>query len=297
MRAAVLILALCALGGPAFAAAPETSLRPELRPMAEGDADPAEMQQIAALSRPETARPDTPELSPAVPLATALPRLRPSLRPDAIEEAAAAQLAFVAGLSTTLRPLKRPGTVEQKAMAKRQALARGAVCGDTDLQGEEIGTVPGEIAGCGVASAVRLRSVSGVALSQRAVMDCGTAKALKSWVDRGMKPAVGQTGGGVREIHVVAHYACRTRNNQRGARISEHGKGRAIDIAGFRMRDGSEITVLRGWTQQGQGAILRKMHARACGPFGTVLGPEANAFHRDHFHFDTARYRSGSYCR
>jgi hypothetical protein len=28
-----------------------------------------------------------------------------------------------------------------------------------------------------------------------------------------------------------------------------------------------------------------------------VLGPNANSFHRDHFHFDTARYRSGSYCR
>jgi len=30
---------------------------------------------------------------------------------------------------------------------------------------------------------------------------------------------------------------------------------------------------------------------------GTVLGPEANRFHRDHFHFDTAEYRSGPYCR
>jgi len=28
-----------------------------------------------------------------------------------------------------------------------------------------------------------------------------------------------------------------------------------------------------------------------------VLGPEAARYHQDHFHFDTARYRSGSYCR
>jgi hypothetical protein len=39
------------------------------------------------------------------------------------------------------------------------------------------------------------------------------------------------------------------------------------------------------------------MHKAACGPFGTVLGPNSNRFHQDHFHFDTARYRSGSYCR
>jgi len=43
--------------------------------------------------------------------------------------------------------------------------------------------------------------------------------------------------------------------------------------------------------------ILREMHSTACGPFGTVLGPEANRFHRENFHFDTARYRSGRYCR
>ena len=46
-----------------------------------------------------------------------------------------------------------------------------------------------------------------------------------------------------------------------------------------------------------RGKALKKMHKIACGPFGTVLGPNANRFHRDHFHFDTARYRSGSYCK
>jgi len=128
-------------------------------------------------------------------------------------------------------------------------------------------------------------------------MDCTTAKTLKSWVDGGMKPAVGRRGGGVSQIRVVAHYACRNRNNQAGGKLSEHAKGRAIDIAGFTLRDGTKISVLEGWNTQRDGAVLRQMHAKACGPFGTVLGPNANRFHRDHFHFDTARYRSGSYCR
>jgi hypothetical protein len=42
---------------------------------------------------------------------------------------------------------------------------------------------------------------------------------------------------------------------------------------------------------------MRRAHKTACGPFGTVLGPNADRYHQDHFHFDTARYRSGSYCR
>jgi len=63
------------------------------------------------------------------------------------------------------------------------------------------------------------------------------------------------------------------------------------------LKSGQEITVLTDWGRGDRGRALRQMWRAACGPFGTVLGPEANRFHRDHFHFDTARYRSGSYCR
>ena len=142
-----------------------------------------------------------------------------------------------------------------------------------------------------------IASVSGVSLSTKSKMDCGTAHALKTWVDSSAKPALSSKGGGLREIKVAAHYACRRRNNAKTGKISEHGKGRAIDLAAFRLMDGSEITGLKGWNARSISKALRKMHADARGPFGTVLGPKANRFHLDHFHFDTARYRSGRYCR
>ncbi len=41
--------------------------------------------------------------------------------------------------------------------------------------------------------------------------------------------------------------------------------------------------------------FLRVVHDGACGIFGTVLGPESNAAHRDHFHFDGAERRK-PYC-
>lgn len=209
---------------------------------------------------------------------------------------AARPVALPIGSATSLRPTLRPRGIERQAMARQAERRKGQVCGDPDLQGEPVGSVPGRIAGCGIADAVRLRSVSGVTLSQPALMDCGTAKALKTWTERGAKPALRRIGGGLVRYRVAAHYACRTRNNQPGARISEHGKGRAIDISGFTLRDGQQLTVLNDWTGR-NGRALKSMHKAACGPFGTVLGPNADRFHRDHFHFDTARYRSGPYCR
>ncbi|WOI56471.1 extensin family protein [Palleronia sp. LCG004] len=171
------------------------------------------------------------------------------------------------------------------------------ICGDRTILGETIAPIEGRIAACGIDRPVRVFSVSGVTLSQPATLDCGTARALRTWVDRGAKPALRRRGGGLAELQVPAHYACRTRNHQAGAKISEHGRGRAIDISAFKLRDGSEITVLDHWDSWRRGRLLRRMHEAACGPFGTVLGPESDRFHRDHFHFDTASYRSGPYCR
>jgi hypothetical protein len=42
--------------------------------------------------------------------------------------------------------------------------------------------------------------------------------------------------------------------------------------------------------------FLRELHAGACGVFGTVLGPEANAAHRNHFHFDLTPRKRKAFC-
>lgn len=255
------------LAGAGLAKAPETSLRPVARTGVSG-----------AIAQP----------------ATGVEPVREQAEPEPVQSAEKRERK---GLFRSLRPNRRSDRVGLLAGRKTRQLERGKVCGDRGLQGEAIGRVKGRINGCGVEDAVRLTSVGGVALTQPSVMDCGTAKALKTWVEKGLKPAVGQRGGGVAKIKVAAHYACRTRNNQMGKRISEHGKGRAIDISAFTLRNGSEISVLNDWGKGRNGKMLRQMHSRACGPFGTVLGPNADRFHRDHFHFDTARYRSGSYCK
>lgn len=291
----VLVLVFMSIAG-AGHTAPATSLRP----VARGIGSEADVAQRVG-TRP-VARPSVHE-------ARLIKQLSAEIQAGA-DQGFQRALASQMGLSTrafaalspqatwlSTRPTLRPRSLVDKAMAQRRARAKGAVCGDPDIQGEIVGYVPGRISACGIQDGVRVKSVSGIPLSQEAVIDCRTAKALKKWVVKGMKPAIGTSGGGVSQIKVAAHYACRTRNNQPGAKVSEHGKGRAIDISGFRLRNGTEITLLKDWSRRDTGAILRKMHARACGIFGTVLGPESDRFHKDHFHFDTARYRSGSFCR
>ena len=173
----------------------------------------------------------------------------------------------------------------------------GALCGIRGIEGEPIAPITSQVTGCGVANPVRVTHVDGVRLTQGAIMDCETAAALHQWVTRGVRPAVGRQGGGVEALRVSAHYTCRPRNHRAGARISEHGRGRAIDISGIILANGDEMSVLRDWSNSPHSRALRQMHRAACGTFGTTLGPGSDGMHEDHFHYDTARHRNGPYCR
>lgn len=157
----------------------------------------------------------------------------------------------------------------------------------------------GEIAGpgaCGIENAYMVTRAGGIGLSQPAMLTGEATATLDRWLRTRAIPTIGKRGGGLVGVTVASHYACRSRNSQPGARISEHAKGRAIDISAFILADGTRISVQDGWDGR-DSRLLRRLHHSACGPFGTVLGPDSDRHHRDHFHFDVADYRSGAYCR
>ena len=173
----------------------------------------------------------------------------------------------------------------------------GTVCGTTSIIGvpqERVTSTASRL--CGIASPVRVHEVSGIKLSQKPLLNCNAARALDRWVDQGAKPAIRDIGERLESLRVVAHYTCRTRNNQKGGRISEHGKGNAIDVAGCRLESGREITILSDWGVGDDGRALARMRRAACGPFGVVLGPGSDRFHNDHFHMDVSNL-SRKYCR
>jgi hypothetical protein len=241
----------------------------------------------------------------AVPVAVAdapkgalLSSLRPMPRPKRLSaKVAAMEMANAApglDLSTPqeepeLAAAPPPSKKELRRKKREQASMAGAVCGVPAIKGEEIAPIKSKVKGCGVPEAVRVTSISGVRLSQAATVDCDTARALNTWVTDVVQPAF---KGQVVELQVAAHYICRSRNNVKGAKISEHGKGKAIDIAGFVLSNGKSFTVLDNYNK-----TLRKVHKGACGIFQTTLGPGSDGYHENHLHLDTASYRGGAYCR
>lgn len=163
------------------------------------------------------------------------------------------------------------------------------MCGDPAIMGVTLPPIPAALKGCGVADPVRVTSVAGVRLSPPATLDCPTARALAKWVAVGLQPALGRNGA--TEMTVAADYVCRSRNSVKGAEVSEHGRGKAIDIAAVSLADGKSLTVTRNFR------TLRPAYKVACGIFATTLGPGSDGYHEDHMHFDTAGRRSGAYCR
>lgn len=269
----------------ALASGMETSLRPSGRPSSNlvevaTDLPQNSVRDLATLvlSSPNI-RPALRPVSPQILAAATRPNDLPTLDPD-----------------LSLRPALRPDTIVEQVLFKRRKLRKGSVCGDIEIQGKTVGSVAGTLPGCGAKDAVRVTSIAGVRLSQESLMVCETAKALKRWISSDVKTAFGRRNPVV-TLRVAAHYSCRTRNNRPGAKISEHGRGNAIDISGFKLEDGTLVTVLEGWQTRSTRKRLAKIWKAACGPFGTVLGPEADRHHRDHFHLDVARHRGGAYCR
>jgi hypothetical protein len=199
----------------------------------------------------------------------------------------------VAGLASSPRPEPRPKVVPvADAPQEDEAPARtsGYVCGDKDIVGVQLADIGSRTRGCGVDDPVQVTMVDGIGLTQAATMDCNTALALKRWINEGVRPAFGRDK--VVGLQVAAHYICRSRNNVRGARISEHGRGKAIDISGFIMASGKVLTVASNFNKQ-----MRAAHKAACGIFGTTLGPGSDGYHEDHLHLDTANHGNGPYCR
>jgi hypothetical protein len=154
--------------------------------------------------------------------------------------------------------------------------------------------------GCEIPNPWRMTSVAGVELSQPATINCSVAGPLADWVNNVVQPAANEAfGERVTVVDVAASYSCRARNNKRGARMSEHGFGNAIDISAFTLESGRKVEVKGSWIKPSdERDFLGAVREEACGVFKTVLGPGSDRYHNDHFHLDLATRRSGrSYCK
>jgi len=144
--------------------------------------------------------------------------------------------------------------------------------------------------GCSTIDTIKLLEI-GVPTTNLGAMSCPLAKNFAAWARFAVLPAARQYFGteAVR-IETMGTYSCRSINGS--GRLSEHAFANAVDVSGFVLADGRRITVESGWNGSiEEREFLRALAASACRRFGTVLGPDYNAAHYNHFHFDMSTNR------
>jgi hypothetical protein len=148
---------------------------------------------------------------------------------------------------------------------------------------------------CGGEDMVRLDAVtrSGgvrIDLKPAPVLRCTFAESVAAWLRDEVAPRVEKLGAALRAVETYDSYECRGRNRVPGAKLSEHGKGNAVDLRSFILADGrvvalTDVSVAKDFRDE--------LRESACHRFTTVLGPGSDSAHESHIHVDLIERRGG----
>jgi len=155
----------------------------------------------------------------------------------------------------------------------------------------QLAAMPVSAGGCGIDNAVRVGRTA-IPWNRAAVMDCELALILDQFEAGAVQAAASRYFG--RRVVRIDHFGsfdCR-RESSGHHRWSQHAFGKAIDIGGFLLADGTMIRVAEDWHRAGpRGNFLHDVARSACHEFQLVLTPDSDARHQDHFHLDIGPYR------
>ena len=143
---------------------------------------------------------------------------------------------------------------------------------------------------CTIAEPVRLTAMSlpggRIAFPDQPLVACATAETFADFVADLLVPlARGTYGETIVAVGTGPGFECRPRDGVKGAKLSAHGQGLAIDIAQFRLSGGRTYHV-GDFTEERDRRFDRAARAAACGYFHTALGPGADPSHATHWHMD-----------
>ena len=149
---------------------------------------------------------------------------------------------------------------------------------------------------CPVPAPLEVTSLGlGVAVTPKAVMNCRTAEALALWMRESVIPAARtHLNATPTEVTQASTYVCRSRNNEPGAKMSEHASANAVDIGSIGFAGRPPHSVETRPSEDPEGRFAAAIREGSCEYFTTVLGPGSDAAHATHFHFDMA-VRNGGY--
>jgi hypothetical protein len=174
--------------------------------------------------------------------------------------------------------------------------------------------------GCGTKSPLAITALGEkgeVDLNGEVMVNCPMADTLANFALAASGLARQMLGAPIASLVTGPGFECRRRNRASEGKMSEHAFANAIDISAFKLEDGRTITVEEFWphlsgnsrlpdssseteqqdsgppvaapaerAQSPEAKFLVSSHTLACTMFSTVLGPDANAAHRSHFHLD-----------
>lgn len=146
---------------------------------------------------------------------------------------------------------------------------------------------------CGAPAPLKLKGYAGepkLEIRPAATLTCKMALALHRWLQTIVQPRAKELlHANVIRLGNVSSYHCRHRYNDPSQPMSHHAFANAIDVGEFVTAKGERISVLEHWPGSDErAAFLKDIHKGACGIFGTVIGPERDAAHKNHFHLDMA---------
>lgn len=136
--------------------------------------------------------------------------------------------------------------------------------------------------------AVVLRDNTHIALNPPALLRCDMATAVAKWVREDMAPIAVHLGSPLRGIENYDSYDCRGRNRVVGAKMSEHGRGNALDVKALKLASGAVAHLTDTHVSK---EVRNALRTSACSRFMTVLGPGSDGYHEEHVHVDLAPRR------
>ncbi|MGQ3240749.1 extensin-like domain-containing protein [Shinella sp.] len=263
--------------------------------IAEGNATQVVVDGIGTDTPQQVGQPDTiPMTEAGTELGTAadgddylrVPDKATTRRHKVVEED---QVAFLPRLNNPMQIPETMGGMPASEKACRQRLQK---------LGVKFRDVPRISKGrsCGIAWPVELSGLSGgIQIKPAAQVNCQITEAFARWVKQELVPSTRTRYlSGVSAIHQMSSYSCRTMNSQRGASMSEHAKGNAIDVGKIVLKSGKAITIeKKGFFAFREKGLLKSVRSDSCKYFSTVLGPGSDRYHKDHFHFDLRARNSG----
>ena len=208
-------------------------------------------------------------------------------------------------------PLPRPRPVPRPAWAEPHSFREAA---GPDFKSAEVTSEPSDCrkrletiatiapmprligpGACGGGDMVRVEAVlvpdnKRIEIKPEPYLRCEMAESLAAWIRDDAAPRLAKAGTNLRRVETYDDFECRGRNRVLGAKLSEHGKGNAIDLRAFTLADNRVI----GLTDIGVPKELRaSLRESACARFTTVLGPGSDGYHESHIHLDIAARHNG----